>query len=139
MAKVHFFSELPSFKIQNPRKTSKWVESICSLEKRSLESLTYIFCSDRALRSMNKKYLNHLTYTDILTFDLSETRRISGEIYISVDRVKDNGKHFGQTFEHELRRVIAHGVLHLIGYSDKTPSEKSQMRSKEEAYLSLWK
>jgi len=88
---------------------------------------------------MNKKYLNHSTYTDILTFDLSETRRISGEIYISVDRVKDNAKRFGQTFQHELRRVIAHGALHLIGYSDKTLSEKSQMRSKEEAYLSLWK
>ncbi len=139
MPEISYFSQIPSFKIPNPRKTTAWLKKICASEKRRLHSLTYVFVPDSTLLGMNKQYLNHNTLTDILSFDLSENHKISGEIYISVERVRDNAKSFQQPFEHELRRVIAHGLLHFIGYKDKTRSEKAQMRSKEEAYLSLWK
>ena len=139
MPEISYFSKVPSFKIPNPRKTTAWLKKICASEKRPLHSLTYVFVRDVTLLEMNKEYLNHNTLTDILSFDLSENQKISGEIYISVERVRENAKTFQQPFESELRRVIAHGLLHFIGYKDKTRQEKAQMRSKEEAYLSLWK
>ncbi|MEJ0054657.1 MAG: rRNA maturation RNase YbeY [Bacteroidota bacterium] len=139
MSNIEFFSEEIPFKLPHPIKTANWLKKISRAEKRSIESLTYIFCSDEHLRSMNKQYLNHTTYTDILSFDLSESNKIQGEIYISIPRVSENAKAFNQPFERELRRVIAHGLLHFIGYKDKTTQQKAQMRIKEEACLSLWK
>jgi probable rRNA maturation factor len=139
MAKIEFFSQIPSFKVPNPRKTSAWLLAIGASENRSINSVSYIFCSDEYLRSMNQDYLNHSTYTDILSFDLSENDALSGEIYISVDRVRDNAKRFEQPFVIELRRVLVHGLLHFMGYKDKTAKQKAQMRSKEDACLSLWK
>jgi len=100
--------------------------------------LSYIFCSDKYLLSINQKYLNHNTFTDIVTFDLAESAEIDGEIYISVGRVKENAVKYEVDFEEELRRVIIHGLLHLIGYKDKTASQKVQMRKKEQACLSLY-
>jgi len=139
MASIEFFSEEIPFKLPNPIKTANWLRKISKAEKRTIESLTYIFCSDELLRSMNKQYLNHSTYTDILSFDLSEGSKIEGEIYISIPRVLENAKTFNESFDTELKRVIAHGLLHFLGYKDKTAEQKAQMRIKEEACLSLWK
>jgi probable rRNA maturation factor len=139
MATIEFLSQHSSFKLPNPRKTSNWIKCICSAEGRRVGKLTYVFCSDTYLRSLNQDFLKHSTYTDILSFDMSEDESIAGEIYISIDRVRDNSKKFNQPFDTELRRVMAHGVLHFMGYKDKTSAEKAQMRSKEEACLSLWK
>jgi rRNA maturation RNase YbeY len=107
-------------------------------EKATLTSLNYVFCSDEYLRGLNIQYLNHTTFTDIITFNYGSPKAIEGEIYISVDRIKENAEKFGVDFNSELRRVIIHGVLHLIGYKDKSKTEKSLMRKKEDTYLSLW-
>ncbi len=139
MAKFEFFSEGISFTLTDQRKTANWLTRVSIAEGHSIDSLTFIFCSDKHLRSMNQRYLKHSTYTDILSFDLSEGDKILGEIYISIPRVSDNAKLFNQAFEVELRRVIVHGLLHFIGYKDKTSQQKTQMRIKEEACLSLWK
>ena len=139
MANIHFFSEKIPFKLSNPRKISNWLGRICENEGKSISSLSYIFCSDEYLKVLNKEYLNHTTYTDILSFDSSDGTSIEGEIYISIPRVRDNAKTFNQTFDQELKRVIAHGLLHFFGYQDKTIQQKAQMRIKEEACLSLWK
>ncbi len=139
MANIEYHSQLSSFKLSNPRKTSAWLKKVCASEHRTIKSLAYVFCSDAFLKSLNQDFLKHSTYTDILSFDLSEDNELAGEIYISVDRVRDNAKKYAVAFETELHRVMAHGVLHFMGYKDKSPSEKAQMRSKEEACLSLWK
>ncbi|NOT75229.1 MAG: rRNA maturation RNase YbeY [Cyclobacteriaceae bacterium] len=139
MANIHFFSEGISFKFPHPIKTAKWLKKVASKEGRNIESLTYILCSDDFLKSLNKQFLNHSTYTDILSFDTSEGDRIEGEIYISIPRVRENAKKFGQSFDQELRRVVVHGLLHFLGHQDKTIQQKTQMRIKEEACLSLWK
>lgn len=122
-------TELKAFIIQLFRK-----------EKKKLAGLNYIFCSDKYLLEINKQYLRHDFYTDIVTFDLSEEPgKISGEIYISVDRVRDNAQNFNASFKEELHRVIFHGALHLCGYKDKTPAEESKMRKMEDKYLRLYK
>ncbi len=139
MATIKFYSEKIRFKLPNPRKTANWLKNVCLRENHKLDSLTYIFCSDEYLRVMNKQYLNHSTYTDILSFDYSDGRKILGEIYISIPRVRENAKSFQQSFNVELRRVIIHGLLHFMGYNDKHSRQKAQMRRKEEACLSLWK
>ncbi len=139
MSSISFFSEKIAFKLSSPLKISNWLKGICIREKCSLQMVNYIFCSDEYLRVLNKHYLHHSTYTDILTFDFSEDDSIHGEIYISIKRVRENARKFKQPFELELKRVIAHGLLHLLGYQDKSSSQKAQMRRKEEACLSLWK
>ena len=139
MATIKFYSEKIRFKLPNPRKTANWLKNVCLLENHKLDSLTYILCSDEYLKVLNKQYLNHSTYTDILSFDYSDGRKIQGEIYISVPRVRDNAKRFQQAFNVELRRVLVHGLLHFMGYNDKQSRQKAQMRRKEEACLSLWK
>lgn len=139
MATIKFYSEQIPFKLPNPRKTTNWVKNVCLQENHKIDSLTYIFCSDEYLRVLNKQYLNHSTYTDILSFDYSDSRKILGEIYISIPRVRENAKNFQQSFNVELRRVIIHGLLHFMGYNDKHSTQKAQMRRKEEACLSLWK
>lgn len=106
-------------------------------ENKSLASLNYIFCNDKRLLDINQQYLKHDYYTDIITFNLSEDdNKITGEIYISVDRVKENARLLGLSTVSELHRVIFHGALHLCGYKDKTMREKTKMRRKEEYYLS---
>jgi rRNA maturation RNase YbeY len=138
-AKIQFFSEIQDFKFPYPRKTATWLKAVARREHQALESLTYIFCSDAYLLSLNKQFLKHSTYTDILSFDYSGEGAVSGEIYISVPRVRENATKFKQEFEVELRRVVVHGLLHFLGYKDKAPRQKAQMRRKEEACLSLWK
>jgi len=99
--------------------------------------LNYIFCSDTYLHKINLEYLKHDTLTDIITFDYSEKKQISGDIFISIDRIKENALKFNQSTDIELNRVLIHGVLHLLGYKDKTPKEKETMRAKEDFYLTL--
>lgn len=108
------------------------------MEQHQAGDINYIFCSDEYLMNINVEYLNHHALTDIITFDTSETDDIiSGDIYISVDRIKDNAAAFETNRDDELHRVLVHGILHLVGYGDKTRKQKSQMREKEDAYLSL--
>ncbi len=112
-----------------------WLNSVIQEEGKHPGEINIIFCSDTYLLEMNKKYLNHDYYTDVITFDYSEKDIISGDIFISVDRVKENAQTYKQTFLNELNRVIVHGVLHLLGYKDKTEDEQKIMRQKEDYYL----
>jgi rRNA maturation RNase YbeY len=115
----------------------RWLEDILAQEDKHLHRLTYIFCSDEYLYRLNVDYLQHDTYTDIITFPYGE-EIIEGDLFISIERVRENAATLGVPFEQELRRVMAHGLLHLCGYGDKTPAEQQQMRQKEESCLSLW-
>lgn len=140
MASVNFFSQKPRFKLSAPKKTSSWIRRVIKAEGKSLVELNYIFCTDDYLREINIEFLNHKTFTDIITFNYNPSEHeIEGEIYISIDRVRENAKDFKTDFPTELNRVIIHGVLHLLGYNDKTKPEKAVMREKEDACLSLWK
>jgi probable rRNA maturation factor len=139
MPRVNFFFEETLFKLPHPRKTKSWISAAISSEGFNLGELNYIFCTDNYLLSINKQYLNHSTYTDIVTFDNSEKADlIEGDIFISVDRVTENAVKFNVGVDNEVRRVMIHGALHLMGYTDKTKAQKALMREKEDAYLSLW-
>jgi len=139
VAAIRFFSEDISFKIDLPRKKTLWIKEVARREKKTIKEINYIFCSDEYLLKLNQGFLNHKTLTDIITFDNSEGKNgLEGEIYISIERVQENALKFNTEFEDELHRVMIHGVLHLIGYKDKKPSEKALMRKKEEACLSLY-
>lgn len=124
-----------NYDLRNKLKIKVWVKSILDTENKVAGDITYIFCNDEYLGSMNEKYLKHSTLTDIITFDYSEEGIISGDIFISIERVKENAGSFNTTFNAELGRVMAHGVLHLSGYKDKTADDKKEMRSKEDFYL----
>jgi probable rRNA maturation factor len=115
-----------------------FIEGIFKKEKKKLQELNYILCSDDCLLKINQVYLNHNYYTDIITFDLSETAGIVGEVYISIDRLKENAKAFNNSCSTELMRLLFHGTLHLCGYKDKTPKEKNQMREKEDYYINQY-
>ncbi len=138
MPEVAFLKNGIAFRFKEARKTSKWLQRIAADEGRKIESLSYVFASDPFVASLNRKYLRHNKYTDILTFDYSDKGILTGEVYISITRVRENAKAFGEPFPRELRRVIAHGLLHLLGYDDTTPRLAARMRRKEEACLSLW-
>ena len=139
MAVINYFSEDLDFKIPFPKKTRVWLLAAARKEKKSVGEINYIFCSDAILSRINKDYLKHSTLTDIVTFDNSEPEGpIESDIYISVPRVIENSKKFVVPFEQELRRVMVHGLLHLVGYADKTAQQKSEMRKREDAYLSLF-
>lgn len=138
MPEIGFLTEGIRFKLSNSRKTTQWLVSIAAQEGKTIESLTYIFSTDKYVSALNQRYLKHNTLTDIITFDYSEGDGITGEVYISIPRVRENAKLFKQPFERELRRVVAHGLLHLLGYKDKSPRQSARMRRKEEACLSLW-
>lgn len=140
MAGINYFSQKPRFKLKNPTKTSTWIRKVIKKEGKSLQSLNYIFCTDEYLREMNIQFLKHKTYTDIITFNYNPSKtEIEGEIYISIDRVRENAETFQTDFQTELNRVVIHGVLHLLGFNDKTKAEKTAMREKEDACLSLLK
>jgi probable rRNA maturation factor len=137
-SKVCFFSEYKKFSLENRVALKLFIESIFKIEKRSLSSINYIFCSDKRLLEINQQFLKHDYYTDIITFDLSDTNSIYAEVYISIERVKENAKSLGSSFKSELHRVIFHGALHLCGFRDKTETEKKEMRKKEDFYLSRY-
>lgn len=134
-SKVYFFYQGVKPRLQDRTKLKKFIELVFKKEGKRLLSINYIFCTDEALLEINKQFLKHDFYTDIITFDLSETADLTAEIYISIDRVRDNANTLGTSFKSELHRVIFHGVLHLCGYKDKTEIEKAKMRGKEDSYL----
>ena len=135
---VYFFEEDISFTHTSEEKTKLWIEHIIQTEKRILGDLNFIFCTDEHLHEINVSYLNHDTYTDIITFDNSDkVEDVSGDIFISIDRVEANARDLAISFDEELNRVMIHGVLHLIGFNDKSDEEKQQMREKEDTCLSL--
>ena len=139
MAAVSFFVEGIAFKVPAPRKTKSWIKSVVAKENIKLKAVNFIFCSDEHLFEINNTFLNHSTYTDIITFDTGDsTDTIEGEIYISVDRVKENSGSLNIPFQTELLRVMIHGILHLIGYNDKTRKQKLEMRQKEDECLAFF-
>lgn len=117
---------------------TSWIENIVSSENKILGEISYIFCDDAYLHNINMQYLNHDTLTDIISFDYTEGDVISGDIFISIERVVDNAKDFNVSFDEELKRVLAHGVLHYCGYKDKSDSDALIMRSKEEEKIKLF-
>ena len=134
---VSYFSQDTDFKFKSKRLTSQWLKLVAQAESKKLGAVSIIFCSDNYLLDINKKYLNHDYFTDIITFDYCEGDLISGDLFISIDSVKDNSEFYKSCFEDELNRVIVHGVLHLIGYDDHTESDVAVMRSKEDFYLNF--
>ena len=138
MESIHFFSEGIDFNINNKTQIRRWLKSVILQHTKKITSLNYIFTSDDYLLDINQKYLNHNTYTDIITFDQSTNPiRIEADIYISIDRVHVNSKLLDTSFNEELHRVLIHGVLHLLGFKDKTATQKKEMRKKENHYLAL--
>ena len=138
MTEIYFHSEdinLP-IALDEPQ-IQQWLIALAKEENQQISNLNYIFCSDEYLLNINKDYLNHDYYTDIITFDYSQEQVVAGDIYISIDRVAENAEEFNVNFKEELMRVIAHGCLHLLGYKDKTEEEQTLMTKKEEASLSL--
>lgn len=116
---------------------TNWISKVCINENYNLGDISLIFCSDEYLLDMNRTHLDHDYYTDIITFDYTDNQIASGDLFISIDRVLDNAADFNVSFEHELHRVIIHGVLHLCGYKDKSDDEEKLMRTKENNALSL--
>ena len=126
-----------NFSLPAKEKVKKWIIKVAKSEKRKCGKLSYFFCTDKYLHTLNKQFLGHDTYTDIITFDYSNGDEISGEIFISIDRVKENSKKYEQAFNNELMRIVIHGVLHLCGYGDKAEEQKKKMRQKENKALEL--
>jgi rRNA maturation RNase YbeY len=127
---IEFFSET-DFSLDNSDAFSKWINTVLESEGYTVGDITYVFCDDDYLHKINLEYLNHDTLTDIISFDYSMGKQIHGEIYISIERVKENALEFNEPFDNELKRVIIHGILHFMGYKDKSPEEEKSMRSKE--------
>lgn len=116
----------------------KWLQDIILAENKKLGDINYIFCDDEYLLKVNQDYLQHDYYTDIITFDYVKGKTISGEIFVSLQRISDNASTLSKDYEEELRRVLAHGILHLSGYKDKTEEEEKLMRNKEDHYLAKY-
>lgn len=136
MPAVNFFEEDISYKLKNKSHVRRWITETILTEGSRLKELNYIFCSDSYLLQINRQYLNHDTYTDIITFDHSEEERsIAGDIFISIDRIRENAAKFNVAVPDELHRVMIHGALHLLGYGDQKPVEKKRMTEKEDFYL----
>jgi probable rRNA maturation factor len=136
MPLINFFEEDVTYKLKHKTALRHWITETILTEGYELKELSYIFCSDNYLLQLNRQYLNHDTYTDIITFDNSETAKmVTGDIFISLDRIRENAAAFGTAEADELHRVIIHGALHLLGYKDKTPAAKQKMTEKEDFYL----
>lgn len=133
-----FHKEDISFRFLNKHLVISWFSSALKKERKKGGEISFIFCSDEYLLQINRQHLKHDYYTDIITFDYSVKDLLSGDIYISIDRVKENAGTYNVTFQQELLRVMIHGVLHLCGYKDKTTRDARLMREKEDYYLSLW-
>ena len=134
---VSYYNEDTKFTFKEKRLTSRWLKLVAESEIRRLGDISVIFCSDNYILDVNMKYLQHDYFTDIITFDYCEGDRLNGDLFISVDSVRENAQFYGTEFEDELNRVIVHGILHLIGYDDHTKEDIAQMRAKENYYLSL--
>ena len=137
---ICFFSEGITFNLRSKLVLKRWLKEVAARGGYTAGDINYVFCSDDYLLEMNKQYLGHDYYTDIITFDNREdvaSKRVDGDIFISIDTVRANGEEYGEGFERELHRVMAHGLLHLTGYDDGTEAEQKQMRAAENAALAL--
>jgi len=135
---IQYFNEDIAFPKVKRRITSNWIKQVISIEEKRVGDISFIFCSDEYLLDVNRKYLNHDYFTDIITFDDVEGNLINGDIFISVDRVKENSIEFETSFDNEIHRILIHGVLHLLGYKDKVKKDKHLMTEKEDFYLKLF-
>lgn len=129
------FNYETNFKLNNERRIADWVSKVIVSENFKEDEINYVFCDDDYLHKLNIEFLNHDTLTDIISFDYSVGKIIQGDVYISVDRVKENARDFNVSFDDEIHRVIVHGILHYCGYKDKSDDETRQMRRKENLYL----
>ena len=134
---ISYYFQDTDFKFRDRRKTNEWLKLAAESEIRRIGNISIIFCSDNYVLDINQKYLQHDYFTDIITFDYCEGDRLSGDLFISVDSVRENSVEFGTEFKDELNRVIIHGLLHLVGYDDHTEKDIKIIRSKENYYLSL--
>lgn len=134
---IYFHIEEIDFKLKKKKKIRNWLTELAQTEEKIIEDLNYIFCSDNYLLEINKTHLNHDYYTDVITFDYCENKTISGDIFISIDRIKENAQTFDKSFKSELKRVMAHGLLHLMGYKDKNEADAIKMRKMEYFALKL--
>lgn len=133
---INFFNEDVTVTLKGKRVLRKWLNDCATEEGVKVGALNYIFCSDSYLLAMNRRYLNHDTFTDIITFPMTDTPKdISGDIFISFERVRENAREYGVAVSDELARVMVHGMLHLLGLDDKTATQKKRMRSMENQYL----
>ncbi len=136
---IRFSQSDPAPVLRDRNRLREFINSLCNREKRQLKDLSIVFCRDQELLELNRIFLGHDDFTDILSFDLGKKEQgVRAEIYISLDRVRENAEKFRKSFDNELHRVIFHGLLHLCGYQDKTPSQKKTIRRKEDQYLRLY-
>ncbi len=131
-----YFDHIDTLEIQP--EISSWLENIIIKEGKKIGKIDYIFCDDDQLLQVNKDFLQHDYYTDIITFDYVKGKTISGDIFVSLPRISDNASSLFKNFEEEFKRVLAHGILHLCGYKDKTEAEQKEMRNKEDFYLNIF-
>lgn len=136
---IFFHNDNIQFNLKQKAAVKEWIKAVAKKEKKEAGDINYTFTSDGSLLKINIQYLNHNTYTDIITFDYSEGKTVNGDIFISIDRVRENAEKFKVDIEEELHRVMIHGVLHLCGYKDKSKADSELMRKKENASLRLWK
>lgn len=136
---IRYYCEDISFKLKDKLLSNRWLKMVAASELRKIGDINIIFCSDNYILDVNMKYLQHDYFTDIITFDYCEKDVLSGDLFISIDSVRENALFYGTEFPEELNRVIVHGVLHLIGYDDHTEEDIKTMRSKENYYLELRK
>ena len=136
---ISYFNEDIDFKFKGKALNNQWLRMVAGSEVRRVGDISIIFCSDNYILDVNMRYLQHDYFTDIITFDYCEGDKLSGDLFISVDSVRENALYYGTEFEDELNRVMVHGLLHLIGYDDHTEDEQKVMREKEDYYLSLRK
>lgn len=135
MIDFHFKAD---FELEDTTKYSDWATRIIAAQKRKYSQIDYIFCNDDYLLNINQQYLDHDTYTDIITFDYTEEKVISGDIFISIDRIRENASKFKVDFNEELLRVMSHGILHLMGYKDKSEEDSVLMRKKENECINMF-
>jgi probable rRNA maturation factor len=126
------FNSKTSFTLKNQNKLVKWIGDVVSSEGFQVGEINYIFCDDSYLNKINQEFLNHDTFTDVISFDYTLGKEVGGDIFISIERVLENAEKFNEVFENELHRVMIHGILHFIGYKDKTKKDKTLMRTKED-------
>ena len=134
---ISYFTEDIKFELKGKLLNNRWLKMVVGSEVKKMGDLSIIFCSDPYILDINLRYLQHDYFTDIITFDYCEGDTVSGDLFISIDRVRENALFYGASFEDELDRVMVHGVLHLLGYDDHTPEEQAVMRAKENYYVNI--